>query len=56
MMHSGAWSSTANSPPMSAVTASGGDITAVLESLQLLGAKTGQFNVHLYRSPQGGWP
>ena len=32
------------------------DITAVLEPLQLLGAKTGQFNVHLYRSPQGGWP
>lgn len=29
------------------------DITAVLEPLQLLGAKTGQVNVHLHRSPPG---
>jgi hypothetical protein len=31
------------------------DITAVLEPLQLLGAKTGQVNVHLHRSPREGW-
>ena len=29
------------------------DITAVLEPLQLLGAKTGQVQVHLHRSPPG---
>jgi hypothetical protein len=29
------------------------DITAVLEPLQLLGAKTGQVQVHLHRSPLG---
>jgi hypothetical protein len=29
------------------------DITAVLEPLQLLGAKTSQVNVHLHRSPTG---
>ena len=29
------------------------DITAVLEPLQLLGAKTGQVDVHLQRSPDG---
>jgi hypothetical protein len=29
------------------------DITAVLEPLQLLSAKTGQVNVHLHRSPPG---
>ena len=29
------------------------DITAVLEPLQLLGAKTGQVCVHLHRSPPG---
>ncbi len=29
------------------------DITAVLEPLQLLGAKTGQVDVHLHRSPDG---
>ena len=29
------------------------DITAVLEPLQLLGARTGQVNVHLHRSPPG---
>ena len=29
------------------------DITAVLEPLQLLAAKTGQVNVHLHRSPPG---
>ena len=29
------------------------DITAVLEPLQLLGAKTGQGKVHLHRSPLG---
>ena len=30
------------------------DITAVLEQLQLLAAKTGQIDVHLHRSPPGG--
>ena len=29
------------------------DITALLEPLQLLGAKTGQVQVHLHRSPVG---
>ena len=29
------------------------DITAVLEPLQLLGAKTGHVQVHLHRSPLG---
>jgi hypothetical protein len=29
------------------------DITAVLEPLQLLGARTGQVQVHLHRSPLG---
>jgi len=29
------------------------DITAVLEPLQLLGAKTGQVHVHLHRGPRG---
>lgn len=29
------------------------DITAVLEPLQLLGAKTGQVQVHLHRGPRG---
>jgi hypothetical protein len=29
------------------------DITAVLEPLQLLGAQTGQVQVHLHRSPLG---
>ena len=29
------------------------DITAVLEPLQLLGSKTTEVNVHLYRSPPG---
>ena len=29
------------------------DIAAVLEPLQLLGAKTGQVQVHLHRSPLG---
>ena len=31
------------------------DITAVLEPLQLLGAKTGQVQVHLHRAPRGAW-
>lgn len=29
------------------------DITAVLEPLQILGAKTGQVSLHLHRSPLG---
>jgi len=29
------------------------DITAMLEPLQLLAAKTGQVNLHLHRSPRG---
>ena len=29
------------------------DITAVLEPIQLLGARTGQVRVHLHRSPLG---
>jgi len=33
------------------------DITAVLEPLQLFGAKTGQVEVHLHRTPRlEGWP
>ena len=42
-------SSTAGWPVTSAVTVKDGDVTAIVESLQLLGGKTRQVDVHARR-------
>ena len=54
-MTSGAWSSAASSPVMSAVTASGGISPPCLSRFQLLGAKTARLTFTCIAVRREGW-